>query len=104
MLCSKNGICLPMEHLGVHENSLKRVHAFQIAVPREKPFGARERTNNKLNPHMLSTQDSNLHHNGGRRTLSPLLHLCSPKINYLTSSSKKYKKIKMENLYVDIET
>ena len=44
-----------MEHLGVHENSLKRVHAFQIAVPREKPFGARERTNNKLDPHMLLT-------------------------------------------------
>ena len=44
-----------MEHLGVHKNSLKRVHAFQIVVPGEKPFGAMERTNNKLDPHMVST-------------------------------------------------
>ena len=44
-----------MEHLGVHENSLERVHAFQITAAGEKPFGARERTNNKLNPHMVST-------------------------------------------------
>ena len=63
-------ICLPTEHLGVHENSLKRLPAFQIElefgsvgfwgegktrVPGEKPLGARERTNNKLNPHMAST-------------------------------------------------
>ena len=55
-----------MEHLGVLKNSLKRVHAFQIelefgsagfqgkvktVLPSEKPFGARKRTNNKLNPH-----------------------------------------------------
>ena len=58
-------------------NSLKRVRAFQIelesgivvffkergstAVPEEKPFGGRERTNNKLNPDMAGTvqQDSN---------------------------------------------
>ena len=51
-------------------NSLKRVRAFQIElefgsvgflgegkteVRGEKPLGARERTNNKLNPHMAST-------------------------------------------------
>ena len=63
-------ICLPTEHLGVHENSLKRLPAFQIelefgsvgfwgegktGVPGEKPLGAKERTNNKLNPHMAST-------------------------------------------------
>ena len=51
-------------------NSLKRVRAFQIElefesvvfwreeetrVPGEKPLGAKERTNNKLNPHMAST-------------------------------------------------
>ena len=51
-------------------NSFKRVRAFQIelefgsvgfwgegktGVPGEKPLGARERTNNKLNPHMAST-------------------------------------------------
>ena len=51
-------------------NSFKRVHAFQIElefgsagfwreektlVPGEKPLGARERTDNKLNPHMAST-------------------------------------------------
>ena len=57
-------------------NSLKRVCAFQIelefgsvgfygegktGVPEEKPFGGRERTNNKLNPDMACTvqQDSN---------------------------------------------
>ena len=55
--------------MGVYGNSLKRVRAFQIelefgsagfsgegktAVPGEKPLGARERTNNKLNPHMAS--------------------------------------------------
>ena len=46
-------------------NSFKRVYAFQIElefesvgffrkgeVPRQKPLGARERTNNKFNPHM----------------------------------------------------
>ena len=51
-------------------NSFKRVHAFQIelefvsvgfggegktGVPGEKPLGAKERTNNKLNPHMALT-------------------------------------------------
>jgi len=51
-------------------NSFKRVRAFQIelefgsvgfwgegktGVPGEKPLGARERTNDKLNPHMAST-------------------------------------------------
>ena len=59
--------CLPTKHLGVHMNSFKRVRAFQIelefesvgfrgegktGVPGEKPLGAKERTNNKLNPHM----------------------------------------------------
>ena len=44
-----------MEDLGVHENSLKQVHAFQITVAGEKPFRARERTNNKLDLHMVST-------------------------------------------------
>ena len=59
-----------MKHLRVHMNSFKRVRAFQIelefgsvgfwgegktGVPGEKPLGARERTNNKLNPHMAST-------------------------------------------------
>ena len=62
--------CLPTKHIGVHMNSFKRVRAFQIelefgsvgfwgegktGVPGEKPLGARERTNNKLNPHMAST-------------------------------------------------
>ena len=56
---------LPTKHLGVHINSFKRVRALQIelefgnvgfwgegktGVAREKPLGARERTNNKLNP------------------------------------------------------
>ena len=73
-LCSvlfcKFVICLPTKHLGVHMNSFKRVRTFQIelefgnvgfwregktGVPGEKPLGAKERTNNKLNPHMAST-------------------------------------------------
>ena len=59
--------CLPTKHIGVYMNSFKRVRAFQIelefesvgfrgegktGVPGEKPLGAKERTNNKLNPHM----------------------------------------------------
>ena len=61
---------LPTKHLRVYMNSFKRVRAFQIelefgsvgfwgegktGVPGEKPLGAMERTNNKLNPHMAST-------------------------------------------------
>ena len=64
-------ICLPTKHLGVLMNSFKRVRAFKInfefgsvgfcgegktGVPREKPLGVREITNNKLNPRMVSTQ------------------------------------------------
>ena len=63
-------VSLPTKHIGVHMNSFKRVRAFQIelefgsvgfwgegktGVPGEKPLGARERTSNKLNPHMAST-------------------------------------------------
>ena len=63
-------VCLPTKHLGVNMNSFKRVRAFQIelefgsvglwgegktGVPREKPLGAKERTNNKLNPNKAST-------------------------------------------------
>ena len=51
-------------------NSFKRVRAFQIELefgsvgfeergkpenPEKKPLGAKERTNNKLNPHMAPT-------------------------------------------------
>ena len=60
---------LPTKHLRVHMNSFKCVRVFQIelefgsvgfwgegktGVPGEKPLGARERTNNKFNPHMAS--------------------------------------------------
>lgn len=49
---------------------------------REKPLGAREiRTNNKINPHMVSTQQFNMGHIGGRWVLSPLCHSLLPKIN-----------------------
>ena len=63
-------ICLPTERLGVLKNSGKRVCVFQIelvfgsvgfygegktAVHGEEPLEARERTNNKVNPHMAST-------------------------------------------------
>ena len=53
----------PTEDLGVLKNSMKRVYAFQIELEfesvggetgglGEKPLGAMERANNKLNPHM----------------------------------------------------
>ena len=63
-------ICLPTEQLGVVKNSLNHVRAFQIElgfknvgfkgegrteVPGEKPLGAREKTNKKLDPHMAPT-------------------------------------------------
>ena len=59
-----------MKHRGVHVNLFKPVRVFQIElefesvsfweegksrVPGEKPLEARERTSNKLNPHMAST-------------------------------------------------
>ena len=56
-----------MKHLGVLINSFKCVRSFQIELEfgsvgfcgegktGETPLGARERTNNKLNPHMAST-------------------------------------------------
>ena len=43
------------------------------------PLGAKERTNNKLNPHMASTQGCEPGHTGGRRVLSPLRHRLFPK-------------------------
>ena len=63
-------ICLPTKPLRVLMNSFQYVHMFQIelefesvgfwgegktGVPGEKPVEAKERTNNKLNPHMAST-------------------------------------------------
>ena len=69
-LKNKKKACLPTKHMEGHMNSFKRVRAFQIelefgsvgfwgegktGVPGEKPLGAKERTNNKLNPHMAST-------------------------------------------------
>ena len=62
--------CLPTKLLGVHKNLFKNACVFQIelefgsvcfygegktGVPGEKPLVAKERTNNKLNPHMAST-------------------------------------------------
>ena len=62
-------ICLPTKHLGVLKNVFKCIGAFQIELEcgsigflrrwenrsaRIKPLGARERTNNKINPHMAS--------------------------------------------------
>ena len=60
---------LPTKRLRVHMNSFKRARASQIefewsvgfwgegktGVPGEKPLGAKERTKNKLNPHMAWT-------------------------------------------------
>ena len=76
---------------------MKRVHVFQIelefesvgfegegksGVPREKPLGARERTN-KLTHIWRRRQDLNPGHFGGRQVLSPLRHPCSPTVTVL---------------------
>ena len=51
-----------------------------MGVPGEKPLGARERTNNKLNPHMASMPGVDQPgHIGGRQALSPLGHPLLPK-------------------------
>ena len=51
-------------------------------VPGEKPLGARERTINKLNPHMALTTRFEPGHIGGRQAISPLRHpLLSKLIN-----------------------
>ena len=59
---SKIAFCSPTKYLGVPMNSLKRVRAFQIELEfgnvgfweegktGEKPLGAKERPNSKLNP------------------------------------------------------
>ena len=39
----------------------------KTGVPGEKPFGAREKTNNKLYPHMASTPGFDPGHIGARR-------------------------------------
>ena len=82
-------------------NSFKRVRAFQIElefgrvgflgegkteVPGEKPLGVRERTNNKLNPHMASTPG--VEPGPHRRALSALGHPLLPKGTTLTSSRR----------------
>ena len=82
---------LSTERLGVAKNSyaLKRVREFQIelefevlgfygkgktGVHREKTLGARERTNNKLNPHMVWTPGLEPSHIGGRQVLYAMRH------------------------------
>ena len=54
-------------------------------MPREKPFGARMRTNNKLNPNIMPSPGikSRLSHNGGRWELSPLTlcHILALQLN-----------------------
>ena len=50
----------------------------ETGVPREKPLGARERTNKKLQTNIWCQHwDSNLGHIGGKQVLSPLHHPCS---------------------------
>ena len=76
---------MPMEHLRVPKNSLKRVRVFKIELEfagvgcfllkylEKKPLGATERTINKLNPNMVSTPGLEPKpHCSGRRVLSPL--------------------------------
>ena len=88
-----------MKHLGVHMNSFKRVHGFQIelefgsagfwgegktGVHGEKPVRARERTNNKLNPHTYMASTPGVKPGPpwcfGRWALSPLRHPLLPQI------------------------
>ena len=47
-----------------HDKVLDNNPEGKTGVPGEKPFGARTRTNNKLNPHR--TRESNPGHIGGR--------------------------------------
>jgi len=54
--------------------------------PGENPVGARTRTNNKLNPHMIPGPGVERGHIGGRRVLSPLRHPCSHKIDENTTT------------------
>ena len=49
----------------------------KTGVPGEKPLGAKERTNNKLNPHI----DWNLGYVAGRQVLSPLRLPCFQRKN-----------------------
>ena len=87
---------LSTERLGVAKNSyaLKRVREFQIelefevlgfygkgktGVHGEKTLGARERTNNKLNPHMVWTPGLEPGHIGGRQVLYAMRHPCPPR-------------------------
>ena len=70
ILYVKKNCFLPMKHLRVHMNSFERIRAFKIELEfgsvsfwgegktgetGEKPLGARKKTNNKLNPHLVST-------------------------------------------------
>ena len=83
-------VCLPTEHVWVH--SLKHVRAFQIelefgsasfqgegitGVPGEKSVGGKERTKNKLNPHMASTPRFQPRPHWWGWVLSPLHNPCS---------------------------
>ena len=79
-------ICLPTEHLGVHENLLKRLPAFQI----ELEFGSvgfLGEGKTRAEPTTNSThiwrrrQDSNPGDIGGRTVLSPLRQALLPKVS-----------------------
>ena len=51
----------------------------KTGVPAEKPLGAKEGTNNKLNPHKASTSGFEPGHISGRRALSPVRQPLFPK-------------------------
>ena len=89
--CNCNGNLFTHEALRSSNmnSAFKRVGAFKIelefgsvgflgegktGVHREKPLGAKERTNNKLNPHMVSTQGFKPRPHWWRRVLLPLRH------------------------------
>ena len=78
-------------------NSFKRVRAFQIelefesvgfrgegktGVPREKPLGARERANNKLNRHRASTPGVEPRPHWWEESALTTASPCSPKYDF----------------------
>ena len=54
------------DRIGICKRSFLR--SGETGEPGEKPLGARERTNNKLNPHMMPGMESNPGHSGGSQT------------------------------------
>ena len=68
--------CLTIIQIALEFGNVRFSGEGKTGEPREKPLGARTRTNNKLNPHRI--RESNPGHLCGRRVLSSLRHPCFP--------------------------